>query len=110
MCQERPQGAPKLQIIGGHRAVKKLVGTLSNPRGGSYTRPSGIASVIGSMTVPIRTSLVQSGGTVLVSSLWVCNSGPNFLDTPNRGSWVTVDVTAANSQLATLQIVGEPLR
>lgn len=76
-----------------------------------YTRLSGIGIVTGSLTIRIQTQLTETGSSY-VSSSWVCNSGTNFLDTPNRGNFITVDCTASTSgqPAATIQIVGEPLR
>jgi hypothetical protein len=74
-----------------------------------YSRLTGMASIVGSMTVRIR-SAVASGGPYLVSSNWSVNSGPNLLDSINYGDYTRFDVTAAKSQVCSILIRGEPLR
>jgi len=74
----------------------------------AFTRITGLASMIGSMTVRIRSQMDVSG-PFLVTSNWSVNSGVNFLDVPNRADYTYFDVTAANSQVASLLIVGEPV-
>ena len=74
-----------------------------------YTRITGLASVIGSMTVRMRGTMAESG-PFLVTSNWAVNSGVTFLDVPARTPYTSFDVTAANSQVASLLFIGEPLR
>jgi len=58
----------------------------------------------------ITTSAIASGGPYLVSSNWSINSDPNVLDTINDGDYMCFDVTAANSQVCSLLINGDPMR
>jgi hypothetical protein len=75
-----------------------------------YQRITGLAYAVGSMAIRFQSQL-DSAGPVLVSSVWVANSGPNFLNVPNRSTYVTIDVTAATSggQAGSLLVTGEPL-
>lgn len=75
-----------------------------------FTRVSGIASVIGSVSIRMRSAINQAG-PFITSSVWVANSGPTQFDAPNYGSYLSIDVTAAASQAAcSFAIYGEPLR
>jgi hypothetical protein len=76
---------------------------------GQYPRITGIATIIGSAKIRLRTS-VDSGGPYLVSSNWAINSGPTYLDSVNYGHFHTIDVTAANSQAGSFLLTGEPAR
>jgi hypothetical protein len=76
-----------------------------------FTRLTGLASVTGSLSIRLRGS-IDPTGAALVSSVWVANSGVNFLDVPNRASYIAFDITACATpgQTATILITGEPLR
>lgn len=76
---------------------------------GGFARLTGLASVIGSMSIRMRTGIAE-GGPFFVSSVWSINSGTNILDVPNYGSWTYFDVTAALSQSPTFSIYGDPVR
>ena len=66
----------------------------------AFTRITGLASVIGSMTIRLRNQIDLSG-PFLVASNWSVSSGVNFLDVPNRADYTYINVTAANSQVCT---------
>ena len=76
-----------------------------------YSRITGIASGVGSMSLRLRTGFTPTGPFV-VSSTWVVNSGPNILDVPNYGSYITIDCTQATTTAPTpnFQLFGEPVR
>ncbi len=74
-----------------------------------FTRISGTASVIGSMTIRLQGRFIPTG-PVFVSSNWAVNSGVSFLDVPCRTPYTAFDVTNASSQLASLLFTGEVLR
>ncbi len=77
----------------------------------AYTRISGLASVVGSATIRLRTSLGNPAGPFIVSSNWNVNSGPTVMDAPVFGSILSVDVTAVTSQAAySFAIYGDPVR
>ncbi len=74
-----------------------------------FTRITGLASGVGSMTIRMRTGMAETG-PFISSSVWTVNSGVNILDAPNYGSWVSIDITATVSQAPTFSIYGEPVR
>lgn len=78
-------------------------------RVGGFTRITGLASVIGSMSIRMRTGISETG-PFFVSSTWIVNSGPNILDAPNYGSWTYFDITASLSQSPVFAIFGDPMR
>jgi hypothetical protein len=75
-----------------------------------YQRITGLAYAVGSMAIRFQSQL-DSAGPMLVTSVWAVSSGPNFLNVPNRASYLTVDVTIATSGGVTgsILISGEPL-
>ena len=77
----------------------------------AYTRLTGLASVTGSLSIRLQ-GRMDPLGPVLVSSVWVANSGINFFDVPNRTPYTSFDITVAATpgQTASILIVGEPLR
>jgi len=77
----------------------------------AFTRLTGMASVTGSLSIRMQGKM-DAAGPVLVSSVWVANSGINFFDVPNRTPYVNFDITVAATpgQVASILIVGEPLR
>lgn len=81
-----------------------------------FTRLTGFATGVGSMTVRLRTGAGPTG-PFIVSSNWVVNSGYQTMDAPNYGSWVAVDITNTTQTSAgaiapsvVFQIFGDPVR
>jgi len=76
-----------------------------------FPRLTGMASVTGSLSIRMQGKM-DPAGPVLVSSVWVANSGVNFFDVPNRTPYVNFDITVAATpgQTASILIVGEPTR
>lgn len=78
-----------------------------------FTRITGLASIVGSASIRMRTGINETG-PYFVNSTWNVLSGTNILDTPNYGSWTYFDVTVAQSlapaQSPIFSIYGEPVR
>ena len=74
-----------------------------------FTRITGLASVIGSMSIRMRAGISETG-PFIVTSTWTVNSGFSTMDAPNYGSCLSIDITATVSQSPTFQIFGDPVR
>lgn len=74
-----------------------------------FARLTGLTSAVGSFTFRYRLGI--SSGNYQVASSFAVNSGGSSFDVLNPGAgWVEFAITAANSQLFSLNVRGEPIR
>jgi hypothetical protein len=107
MCKTLLAGTLRKTLVSTVATISGSTGLGVYPVDG-YSRFVGILSTIGSMT--LRWQMQAFSGTSLVSSSTTINSGSSLLDVRNYGKFVDLSVTAANSQVATVLILGDPSR
>src|SRR5262245_59878356 len=73
-----------------------------------FSRFTGLFSIIGSATFVYRMGIAT--GVYQVTSSMVINSGGSVLDVINYGQFSEMFFSAINSQIASVVVLGEPVR